>query len=221
MNFQNIDYVPALRYRRLTRFYDAVLAATMREATFKSALLSQTELILHQSILDLGCGTGTLTLLLKKQNPILKIIGLDADRQALSIAHAKAHRANIDIHFDEGFSFTLPYSNESFNHVFSSLLFHHLTYENKKKTLEETYRVLKPSGVLHVADWGKPRSAVMRGLFLFVQLLDGFTTTSDNVQGRLPNLFGQAGFKPVTETHRFNTLFGTLRLYQAVKLLDC
>ncbi|GIK64376.1 MAG: hypothetical protein BroJett018_21700 [Chloroflexota bacterium] len=217
MNFQNIDYVPALRYRRLTRFYDAVLAVTMREATFKSALLNQTELVPHQSILDLGCGTATLTLSLKKQNPMLKIIGLDGDRQALSIAWTKAQRANVDIHFDEGFSFNLPYSDESFNHVFSSLLFHHLTYENKKRTLEETYRVLKPSGVLHVADWGKPRSAVMRGLFLLVQLLDGFKTTSDNVQGRIPNLFGQAGFKPVTETHYFNTLFGTLRLYQTTK----
>ncbi len=217
MNFQNVDYVPALRYRRLTRFYDAVLAATIRETTFKSALLNQTELIPHQSILDLGCGTATLTLLLEKQNPMLKIIGLDGDRQALSIGRAKAQRANIDIHFDEGFSFNLPYSDESFNHVFSSLLFHHLTYENKKKTIEEIYRVLKPSGVLHVADWGKPRSAVMRGLFLLVQLLDGFKTTSDNIQGRLPNLFEQAGFKPVTETHYFNTLFGTLRLYQTTK----
>ena len=55
----------------------------------------------------------------------------------------------------------------------------------------------------------------MRLAFLGVQLLDGFETTSDNVQGRLVPLMEQAGFRSVSETHREMTVFGTLSLYQA------
>lgn len=217
MIFQDAHYVPALRYHWLTRFYDYVLALTVRELAFKSTLVSQAEITPNQQILDLGCGTATLTLLLKKQYPTTDVIGLDGEGQALVIAQAKAQKVQMELHFDKGLSFNLPYSSDSFNRVFSSLLFHHLTYENKEKTLREVYRVLKPNGMLHIADWGRPSNPVMRGLFLWVQLLDGFNTTSGNVQGKLPEMFVQADFNPVIEQRYFNTLFGTLRLYQITK----
>jgi hypothetical protein len=55
----------------------------------------------------------------------------------------------------------------------------------------------------------------MRLAFLFVQFLDGFETTADNVSGLLPEIIGKAGFEDVQETTRYMTMFGTLSIYRA------
>ncbi len=77
--------------------------------------------------------------------------------------------------------------------------------------------MLKPGGELHVADWGRARSALARVLFIPVQLLDGFETTGDNVHGMLPELMATAGFEQVDETGFVATMFGTISLYSARK----
>jgi hypothetical protein len=86
--------------------------------------------------------------------------------------------------------------------------------------LKEVYRVLVPGGELHVADWGKAGNALMRSAFFLVQLLDGFKTTTDNVNGLLPEFFSAAGLQDVQETARYATLFGTMALYQARRPID-
>ena len=55
------SYIPALKYHALTRYYDQVVSLTTREATFKSALVNQTVPLAGHHLLDIGCGTGTLT----------------------------------------------------------------------------------------------------------------------------------------------------------------
>ena len=55
----------------------------------------------------------------------------------------------------------------------------------------------------------------MRTLFLLVQLLDGFATTRDSVDGALPRLIAEEGFRAVEERQRLRTVFGTLALYSA------
>jgi hypothetical protein len=94
-------------------------------------------------------------------------------------------------------------------------MLHHLVLADKARTLRAAFELLRPGGELHVADWGKAQSVVMRAAFLGVQLLDGFRTTRDNVAGKLPGLMQEAGFVEVSETHHEATLFGTLSLYQA------
>ena len=68
-----------------------------------------------------------------------------------------------------------------------------------------------------MADWGKAGNIAMRALFVFVQMLDGFSNTQDNVSGRLVELFEDEGFVDVVERKTFSTLFGTMALYSAVK----
>ena len=99
----------------------------------------------------------------------------------------------------------------------SSLVFHHLTKKQKDNAFKEIYRVLKPGGELHIADWGKASNKLMRALFYLVQLLDGFKTTTDNVRGLLPNYIRNAGFVEIKEHRHYNTMFGTLSLYSAKK----
>lgn len=213
----NSEYVPALSFNWLTPYYDAVIGTTTRERTFKQALIRQAGIKAGQHVLDLASGTGTLALWIKQSQPSATVTGVDGDPAILSIAKRKAQKANVSVQFDQALSYNLPYPAAHFDRVLSSLFFHHLTWENKQRTAHELFRVLKPGGQLHVADWGYPANALMRGLFLSVQLLDGFKNTQDNVSGKLIELFKQAGFAEVAQRKTFSTIYGTMALYSAVK----
>lgn len=215
------NYVPALAYHWLTPFYDFVVRATTRERRFKQALIQQACFVPGQRVLDLASGTGTLAIWIKQREPLLDITGVDIDPAILARAARKAKTANLKINFVRALSYDLPYPAAGFDRVISSLFFHHLSWEDKSRTAQELFRVLKPGGELHVADWGRPANFVMRGLFLMIQCLDGFETTRDNAAGRLVSLFEGAGFVDVSERRTFSTLFGTLALYRAVKPAAC
>lgn len=210
-------FTPALGFNALTQLYDRVVAVTTRERTFKLALLDQAAIEPGQHLLDVACGTGTLAIAAQRRRPGMQVAGLDADPAVLAIAARKARDTGADIAFDLGRSSSLPYADERFDRVLSSLFFHHLSWGDKLLTAREMHRVLRPSGELHVADWGRASGLVSRTAFLAVQLLDGFDTTSDNVAGLLPVLFGSAGFRQVEEARRIPTAFGIVSLYRAVK----
>jgi ubiquinone/menaquinone biosynthesis C-methylase UbiE len=210
-------YVPALSFDFLTPFYDTAIKWTTREAVFKEKLAGQIEIPADGGrLLDLACGTATLTVLLKRKFPRADVHGLDGDPKILKIARRKAEASGVEIKFAEAFSTALPYPDEFFDSVVSSLFFHHLTSENKRKTLLEVGRVLKAGGALHVADWGRPGNFLMRLASTPVQWLDG-ATTRDSYAGKLPELMAEAGFADVVETANFSTVFGTLRLHRAAK----
>jgi ubiquinone/menaquinone biosynthesis C-methylase UbiE len=209
--------VPALGYRWLTPYYDAVVGATTREGAFKRALIRQAGLQPGQRVLDLASGTGTLAVWIKQDQPQVQVTGVDGDPAILTLAARKAERAGVSVRFDWGLSGDLPYPEAHFDRVVSSLFLHHLSWEGKQRTAGEVFRVLKPGAELHVADWGSAANVLMRGLFLAVQVLDGFESTRDNVAGRLPELFEQAGFAQVCRRQRFSTVYGTLALYSALK----
>lgn len=211
------SFVPALGYDFLTPYYDKVVGLTTREAVFKKALVHQSSIEPQHRVLDLACGTGTLTIMVKEATPEADVTGIDGDNKILELARSKGAAQQLDIRFDNGMSFDLPYRNESFDRVISSLFFHHLTRESKLKTMAEVARVLKPDGEFHVADWGLPANRLMKLTSRFIQLLDGFETTADSFAGRLPILLTEAGFENVEETRSFNTLFGTIRLHRCGK----
>jgi SAM-dependent methyltransferase len=195
MNRNRVQYLPVLKYDWLTALYDPLLRWTLRETTFKRRLVEQAGIGSFHRTLDLGCGTGTLTLLIKQEYPETEVVGLDGDPKILGLARAKAAKADLDITLDQRVASQLQYADNSFDRVLSSLLFHHLSQDHKLGALQEVFRVLRPSGELHVADWGKPHNGLMRVAFLLVQALDGFETTADNVNGLLPGLFRQAALK--------------------------
>lgn len=207
--------VPALGLASLTPLYDIVMATTMREGTFRPALIEAASILPGSDVLDLACGTGTLATMIATRARAATVTGLDADPQVLAIAERKSKAAGVVVRFDQGLSTGLPYLDGSFDRVVSSLFFHHLTLRQKKETAKEVLRVLRPGGELHVADLGRASSWLMRTLFVPVQLLDGFANTRDNVSGGLPKVFEEAGFADVCQTGAFSTVFGTLALYRA------
>lgn len=66
---RNDKYIPALSYDALTQFYDTVVGLTTREKQFKKALVEQAKIKTNHRVLDLACGTGTGTILLKRNVP--------------------------------------------------------------------------------------------------------------------------------------------------------
>jgi SAM-dependent methyltransferase len=208
-------YIHALRFRWLNRLYDPLLRLT-KEDRLKGLLVEQLAPGARR-ILDVGCGTATLTILLKQRHPQAEVVGLDGDADILALARRKIAGAGVAVELRQGMAWDAPFAPQSFDRIVSSLVFHHLTTEDKRRTLRALRELLVPGGELHVADWGKAQNPLMRAAFLAVQLLDGFETTRDNVRGRLPVLMEEAGFSEVEETHREMTPLGTLSLVRAVR----
>lgn len=209
------DFVPALRFKALTRFYDPVVRLTTRERSVKRALIQYARIPMRATVIDLGCGTGTLTIWLKQQYPRARVLGVDADPEILEYARTKAADAAIDVEFVDGNATNLPFDSGSTDRVVSSLFFHHLQLADKRRALSEASRILRPGGELHISDWGAPDNLLMRTLFFPVRLLDGLSNTRENVEGDLPSLVQESGAQEVSESAKFNTIFGTLRLIRA------
>lgn len=206
MTESNEDYIPALSLRILTPFYDFIQKWIVRDVRYKTRLIEQAGIQATHHVLDLGCGTGTLAIMVKQAQPDAEVVGLDADPEMLKVAHVKAARAALEIKFDEGMTFNLPYPDASLDRVLSSIMIHHLKTPDKERTAREIYRVLKPGGQLHVIDFGKPSTFYGKLLGPF---LHKFEEANDNIDGRLPEIFEQAGLK-VQEKGNFWTFFGDL-----------
>jgi len=186
----------------------------MREETFKRRLIQQANIQTGQNVLDLGCGTGTLTVMVAQSHPDARITGVDGDPAVLQVARQKAAQADVEITWDEGLATRLPYPDRSFDRVLSSLVIHHLTLVNKRQAFREIVRVLKPGGSLDIVDFGKPHSPAMH---LIANIMVGLEETKENFAGLIPGMLAEAGFSGVAELDHFGTFFGPVSLYSAGK----
>lgn len=188
----------------------------MRDPEFKQVFLSQVGNIHGKTVLDLGCGTGTLTRLVAEQVGRSGVVyAIDIDDEMLERARTRPEDGSAHCTFQRGNATSIPLPDQSVDRVVSSLLFHHLDQEQKLAALREGFRVLRDKGTLHIVDWGMPASTRHRLAFFLVQLLDGFETTTDNVKGRMPQFIEDAGFQDVVIRPCINTLLGSLQCFHA------
>ncbi len=206
-------FVPAAGRHGLTSLYDPVVALTMRESTFRSRLVAQVAAGDPATVLEIGCGTGSLTTRLAQALPAASVTGLDPDPAVLARAQAKDRARRIK--WLQGTAAELPLPDQSVDRVVASLLLHHLTSAEKQQALAEASRVLRPGGRLHVADWGAPQDPFMHAAFFVLRTIDGFDRTRAHARGELPSLITGGGFVDVHCRDRLRTGWGTLELLSA------
>lgn len=205
-------YISALSFKWLTPVYDPLLKWGMREQTFKRRLIQRANIQPSMNVLDVGCGTGTLTLMIKAAQPGANVTGLDGDPQILEIARRKPYADQIQ--WDQGLASSLPYPDSTFDRVVTSLVIHHLVTDDKQRAFKEIHRVLKPQGELYVLDFGTPDSLPTR---FIARVMRGLEEAADNFDGLIPQFITEAGFRSVGEGGHFFTVFGPLYLWKAVK----
>jgi ubiquinone/menaquinone biosynthesis C-methylase UbiE len=207
------NYVPANGRFLPTSLYDRSIAITMREGVWRPRLVREVLEGEPADVLDLGCGSGTLAIAIAAAPGEHRVTGIDGDPEILGIARAKPGADQVEL--VEGMADDLPFNDQSFDRVVTSLLLHHLEPKTKRKALAEAHRVLRPGGRLHVADFGRSQDPAMRVLFAALQVLDGFSNTADHPAGRLPGMVEDAGFRTVERRDTLRTTWGSFELLTA------
>ena len=126
-----------------------------RERGIREQVLRLARLELGQSVLDVGCGTGTLAIAAKRQvGPTGTVYGIDASPEMIARANRKARKTSVEVTFENGLAEVLPFPDAHFDVVLSTVMLHHLPVKIRQQCAREIRRVLKPSGRVLVVDFG-------------------------------------------------------------------
>jgi ubiquinone/menaquinone biosynthesis C-methylase UbiE len=205
------SYVPAAGRHIFLPFYDSLTRLIGADKARRS-LLEQAELRAGQRALDVGCGTGSLLVQLKRREPRVDAVGIDPDPNALARARRKAERARVSIRLDQGFADSLPYADASFDRVLSSLMFHHLPRREKNGALSEIRRVLGPNGRLELMDFAGHAHADEGRLHRW---LHAHPRLEDNAESDVLALLTEASFGDARVVGRARMLLGNVLFYRA------
>jgi ubiquinone/menaquinone biosynthesis C-methylase UbiE len=206
------DYMPAAGHDAFLPGYD-LLTRLFGFNRVHQRLVDQAELEDGQRILEIGCGTGNLTIRAKKSRPSATVIGCDPDPLALKRAQRKVH-GMAGIRFERGYAQELAYADGEFDRVLSSMMLHHLDAEAKVAAAAEVFRVLRPGGRLHIVDMG---GAMTDHDGLSARLVKRSHHAAGNLGDAIPKLLREAGFECTqiaSEPHRW---VGRLSYFRATR----
>ncbi|HEX9388968.1 MAG TPA: methyltransferase domain-containing protein [Anaerolineales bacterium] len=203
---------PAQTEGRLIRwapYYDLAVNLTtlgharlLRKLTVDNALIKPSD-----SVLDVGCGTGEVTLLAKTRAKNGKVYGIDPAPEMITVARKKAARKGLDIDFRVGVIEALPFPDGSIEVVTSSLMMHHLPEDLKVRGIAEIYRVLKPGGRLLIADFMRPTGSLLNHLFIAFTRHQGLKSGIEDLQ----KLLKAAGFGQIIQLDGNVLIIGFVR----------
>ena len=152
-------------------------------------------------VLDIGCGSGGVTLFLAEEFPLEHITGFDVEEPVVEAARRRASAANLDerVEFVRGQPGGLPFPDCNFDIVFSKCAILHVS--DKESLFREAFRILKPGGSLVASDWltshDGPRSEAMEEFVKAEEL--SFEGASP---GRYEAILRNAGFDEVNFVDR-------------------
>ena len=144
-------------------------------------------------ILDLGCGTGSTTLMLKQAFPEAQVIGLDLSPYMLVMADHKAKTAGLTTQWRHGNAEETGFPNSSFDVVTASLLFHETPPTVSKSILRECFRLLMPGGEVLILDGNQK---TLRQMDWLTQVFEE-PYIKDYAAGNVDAWMGAAGFEAV------------------------
>ncbi len=98
-----------------------------------------------QSVLDLGCGSGWLSIYLARLG--FSVTGIDIAEQAINLAGAWAEQENLKITFEAGDITSMNYAAGTFDAVVANSIFEHLTLNLAQTTVAELFSLLRPGGI--------------------------------------------------------------------------
>ncbi len=141
------------RYDLMGYFVDIFLFRRQwRELRQKTITLANLQA--GEQVLDVGCGTGTLVLEAARHiGKAGRVVGIDPSKQQIARARSKAARHKLPVDFQIGVIEQLPFPDQTFDVVLSTLMMHHLPAPLKHQGLSEIARVLEPGGRLIIADF--------------------------------------------------------------------
>ena len=210
------DHLPAMGHRWLLPLYDP-LTRLLGAGAAHRRLLDAAGLRPGHRVLEIGCGTGNLTLRAKAAHPGATVAGLDPDEAALAQARRKARRRRLDVRLDRGTAAALPHPDASMDRVLSAFMLHHVPAEDREQTLREVHRVLRPGGELHLLDLGgdtaEPHDHGSHGRG---RMLHGRRPHATS-RAEVTDLLQAAGFADVTATGDTVRFFGPVTYYRAVR----
>jgi ubiquinone/menaquinone biosynthesis C-methylase UbiE len=177
----------------LSGYYD-VLTPSER-SRFRQRQMDLVGLCEGEKVLEVGCGTGTLSFLSKRAvGETGEVAGIDIAPKMVARAEEKAARASLDIAFEVASIDELPYPDEHFDVVISSMMFHHLPVEVKRRGFGEIRRVLKGDGRLFLCDFCAPHWLTIIPMYL---MLLWTPDTRYQLFGKLPGLAEESRFKTI------------------------
>jgi len=179
------------------RLYDWMATAYTlgRESRLRERTLDVAGITANQHVLDVGCGTGTLSLAAKKRvGPNGSVRGVDASPEMIGRASAKAVRRGLAVTFEVAAAQSLPFADGAFDLVLCSLAFHHLPREARAFALAEMRRVLKPGGRALVVEFRRERgiSAMLNPVALI------HSRRNPRILGEVEDLVRRSGFQNVS-----------------------
>jgi ubiquinone/menaquinone biosynthesis C-methylase UbiE len=126
-----------------------------RERAFRETLLRLARLEPGESVLDVGCGTGTLAIAAKRQvGTTGTVYGIDPSPEMLARASKKARKAGVEVIFTKAAGQALPFPDAQFDVVLSTLMLHHLSRKGRQQCAGEIRRILRPGGRVLAVDFG-------------------------------------------------------------------
>jgi ubiquinone/menaquinone biosynthesis C-methylase UbiE len=132
------------------------LATFGRERAFREKLLCLARLGAGESVLDVGCGTGTLAIAARRVvGAVGRVYGIDASPEMIARAEKKATKAGIEVVFQNSLAQALPFPDAQFDAVLSTVMLHHLPRKVREEAVAEMRRVLKPGGRVLAVDFGE------------------------------------------------------------------
>lgn len=138
--------------------YDLLVWLVMhgREKAFRERLVQLARVQPRERVLDVGCGTGSLAVAVRRQIPSATVFGLDASPEMIARARKKALRSGVEIDFRQSIAEAIPFPDAQFDVAFATVMLHHLGPAARRACATDIRRVLKPGGRWLLVDFEGP-----------------------------------------------------------------